>query len=121
MRRRAKQTLMRETVKRRVGRVRKMRLKARKWREEEETEEEWVIKKYKVRCRARKMIAEESEDKRRSRLAVQARRMRQRLLNETEEDCHKKIARWEWSRKYHSLIHVDDYSASCKKMNVSPI
>ena len=80
MRRRAKQTLMRETVKRRVGRVWKMRLKARKWREEEETEEEWVIKKYKVRCRARKMIAEESEDKRRSRLAVQARRMRQRLL-----------------------------------------
>ena len=121
MRRRAKQTLMRETVKRRVGRVRKMRLKARKWREEEETEEEWVINKYKVRCRARKMIAEESKDKRRSRLAVQARRMRQRLLNETEEDCHKKIARWEWSRKDHSLIHVDDYSASCKKMNVSPI
>ena len=35
MRRRAKQTLMRETVKRRVGTVRKMRLKARKWREEE--------------------------------------------------------------------------------------
>ena len=35
VRRRAKQTLMRETVKRRVGTVRKMRLKARKWREEE--------------------------------------------------------------------------------------
>ena len=41
--------------------------------------------------------------------------MRQRLLNETEEDCHdRKNARWEWSRKYHSLNHVDDYSASFK-------
>ena len=67
------------------------------------------------------MIAEESEDKRRSRLAAQATRMRQRLLNETEEDCHKKNARWERSRKDHSLIHVDDHSASFKKMNVSPI
>ena len=63
MRRRAKKTLMRETVKRRVGRVRKMRLKARKWREEEETEEEWVIRKYKMWCGTRKIIAEESEDK----------------------------------------------------------
>ena len=88
MRRRAKQTLMRETVKRRVESVRKMRPKARKWREEEETEEEWVIRKYNMRCRARKRIAEESEDKRRSRVAAQARRMRKRLLNETEEDCH---------------------------------
>ena len=62
MRRRAKQTLMRKTVKRRVGRVRKMRLKARKWREEEETEEEWVIRKYKMWCtRTRKIIAEETE------------------------------------------------------------
>ena len=52
------------------------------------------------------MIAEESEDKRRSTLAAQARRMQQRLLNETEEDCHKKNARWERSRKDHSLIHV---------------
>ena len=61
MRRRAKQTLIRETVKRRVERVKKMRLKARKWREEGETEEEWLIRKYKMRCRARKIIAEESE------------------------------------------------------------
>ena len=53
------------------------------------------------------MIAEESEDKRRSRLAAQARRMQQRLFkNETEEDCHKKNARWERSKKDHSLIHV---------------
>ena len=49
MRRRAKQTLIRETVKRRVERVRKMRLKARKWREEGKTEEEWLIRKYKMR------------------------------------------------------------------------
>ena len=45
MRHRAKQTLMRETVKRRVERIRKMRLKAQKWREEEETEEEWEMRK----------------------------------------------------------------------------
>ena len=62
MRRRAKQTLMRETVKRRVERIRKMRLKAQKWREEEETEEEWEMRKSKMRCRARKRIAEESEE-----------------------------------------------------------
>ena len=41
--------------------------------------------------------------------------MRQRLLNETEEDRHeRKIAKLEWRRKDHSLIHVDDYSASFK-------
>ena len=37
--------------------------------------------------------------------------MRQRLLNETEEDCHdRKNARWEWRRKDHSLIHGDDFT-----------
>ena len=76
-----------------------------------------------MRCRARKRIAEESEDKRRStlpRLAANARRKMQRLLNETEEGRHKRmIARWEWRRKDHSLINKDDYSASLKEEGFS--
>ena len=54
MRRRAKHKLMRETIKRRAERIRKMRLKARKWREEEETEEEWGIRMSKMRCMQRR-------------------------------------------------------------------